>query len=98
LLSSAEIPVGLAYFNVGNGFSCGGRYLWINALYVDEPHRGKGLGSVLLQAIEAYGIDIGAHLIMSTRDRENVASEAVFSRLDYTETLLPVIEKRIPFS
>jgi len=88
-----EIPVGLSYFNIGSGYACGGVYLWINCLYVDENHRGKGLGSFLLSSIEEFGLSKGARLIMSTRDRDNVLSEAVFSKLDYSEELNPIISK-----
>ena len=36
-----------------------GRFVHIDVLWVDEKHRGEGLGTKLMAAIEQYGLDHG---------------------------------------
>ena len=90
---SKDSPIGLSYFNMGTGFSCGGNYIWINCLYITQEHRGRGFGSQLLESIETYGDTIDARLDMSTRDTDNMRSKEVFSKLRYNEELQPMITK-----
>jgi ribosomal protein S18 acetylase RimI-like enzyme len=58
-----------------------GAYLW--GLYVDPPHRGRGLGAALLSAATAFverGRSTSAFALV---DAENDRSSALFDRLEY---------------
>ena len=35
---------GISYGNWGTGYSCGGRYLWLNCVYIRECHQRRGYG------------------------------------------------------
>ena len=36
------VGIGISYFNFGSGYSCGGRYLWINCIYIRSGFRQQG--------------------------------------------------------
>ena len=84
-ISDTGQAVGISYFNVGTGFSCGGNYIWINGIFVDPDHRRRGYASALLAEIEAFGETIGSRLIMSTRDIGNGESRELFSHSGYVQ-------------
>lgn len=95
-ISDCGRAVGITYFNVGTGFSCGGNYIWINGVYVLPEHRREGHGSALLAAIEGFGETIGSQLIISTRDSDNSESGQLFSHGKYIQSAQVVITKPGP--
>ncbi|GGE51024.1 hypothetical protein GCM10011391_32250 [Pullulanibacillus camelliae] len=43
-----DIIYGLAFLNIGVNLRAGGRYLWLNELYVHNEYRNRGIGKKLL--------------------------------------------------
>ena len=73
---------------------------WLGTLFVHESHRGKGIGSLLIEAAAKEANRLGiSELYLYTRNREN---ESLYTRLDWTvmerleyQGRLAVIMKRI---
>jgi GNAT superfamily N-acetyltransferase len=59
------------------GFQAWNRRLVLWHLYVDGPHRGQGLARLLLEAVVAHGLDVGAaHVWLETSNRNLPGIEA----------------------
>ena len=55
---------------------------WLGALYVHEPHRGKGIGSLLIEAATKEANRLGiSELYLYTRNWEN---ERLYAKLGWT--------------
>jgi ribosomal protein S18 acetylase RimI-like enzyme len=55
-------------------------------LYVDPPHRGRGLGSKLLAAVETHGVECGARHIWLETSSLNVPGVATYRALGFSLT------------
>ena len=89
------VGVGISYFNFGSGYSCGGRYLWINCIYIRSGFRQQGDGTRMLEAIEQEGRRRGITLMVCSRDRENAGSRQLLARAGFRQEDQVVATKQI---
>lgn len=85
LLQKNNASVGMCYCNMGSGLACGGKYLWINGIYVDESEREAGGGSLLLQHVIDWAKYEDAVYFMASRHIGNEASEALFKKFKFDQ-------------
>jgi len=78
--------VGMTYFNIGTGYSCGGDYLWMNSIYIKPSEQQKGYGSALINYAENWAKERGFTLFVSSRDVLNKKSEKLFARNGFEQS------------
>ena len=54
LYTGDKKPAGVCFFNVCLGVQSGGRYIWINEIFVKEEYRGIGYGKAMLEYLENF--------------------------------------------
>lgn len=79
-LNDDNQAVGMTYFNVGTGYSCGGDYVWLNSIYIKPSEQQKGYGSSILKYVENWATKNGFTLLVSSRDVDNEKSEKLFAK------------------
>ncbi len=77
--------VGFSYYNYGSGYSCGGKYLWLNCIYIRINWQKKGYGSRLLRHIEEDGRQEGIRLFVCGRHVRNDASKRLFESAGFQQ-------------
>ncbi len=55
----------------------------VNDIAVDTPHRQRGVGTAILEHVEALVRERGAHLLRSETGIENIASQKLHARLGF---------------
>jgi len=85
-LDSRNKVVGMTYFNMGTGYSCGGDYLWLNSIYIKPEDQQKGYGSSFLNYIEKLAKQKGVKLFVSSRDVDNEKSKKLFDKSGFEQT------------
>ncbi len=78
--------IGVSYYNFGSGYSCGGKYLWLNCIYIRSNWKKKGYGLRLLRHIEEDGRQEGIKLFTCGRDVGNEASMRLFESAGFQQT------------
>lgn len=78
--------VGMAYFNEGTGYSCGGDYLWLNSIYIRPEEQKKGYGLAIINYIENWGKARGVRLFVSSRDIGNEKSKRLFEKGQFEQS------------
>jgi GNAT superfamily N-acetyltransferase len=78
----------------GRAVTDGATFAWICDVFVDEPHRGKGLGSWLVESIvEDLGLAGVQRFVLATRDAHEVYRRCGFAPL-YGPDLWMEIDER----
>lgn len=85
-LDQSNQAVGMAYFNTGTGYSCGGDYLWLNSIYIRPNEQQKGYGSEMIYYIEHWAKERDYKLFMSSRDTDNEQSKKLFDRAGFEQS------------
>ncbi len=88
-------PVGSSYYNYGSGYSCGGRYLWLNGIYIREKYQKNGYGTKLLGHIEAIGRSKGIKLFICSRHNENDGSRRLFAKSSFEQESQMIMTKEL---
>jgi GNAT superfamily N-acetyltransferase len=104
----ADGSLGKAWlFDVGNavagylvltlGFSLefGGREAFVDELYVEEPHRGKGLGGLALRLAENTCRALGVLALHLEVDRQNGRARAVYEKAGFEDRNNYLLTKRL---
>ncbi len=85
-ISQQQAAIGMVYFNVGTGYSCGGDYV-CNSMFIVKEERSKGRGTAFLAYIEDWANNKGGvTLLVSSRDITNVHSEKLFKKMGYQQS------------
>jgi len=61
-----------------------GRKGWINRLAVSPDHRGRGIATMLVRAVEKACIELGIEIFACQIEDWNTTSMAIFDHLGYT--------------
>ena len=85
--------VAMCTFNLGAGMACGGDYLWLNGIHVAESARRVGHGSDLLGRLLVWARERGCVLFITSRHRENIASQALFAKHGFDQRDSIVMDK-----
>jgi len=78
--------IGMTYFNLGTGYSCGGDYLWLNSIYIRPEEQQKGYGSNLLKYVQQWAKENQITLFVSSRDQENEKSRKLFENAGFKQS------------
>ncbi|HUZ00735.1 MAG TPA: GNAT family N-acetyltransferase [Thermomicrobiaceae bacterium] len=62
------------------------------ALVVDDAHRGRGIGAVMVRAVEELARERGCHGVMLTTARHRAGAHAFYRRLGYVDTGLRFVK------
>lgn len=69
--------------------------VWIEDVFVTQPHRGKGLGSHLLDAVQAWAKSRGATRMQLLVDIDNTPAVAFYEKQGWETTRLSARRKMI---
>jgi GNAT superfamily N-acetyltransferase len=83
---SAGEVVGMASAEVGHALESDGTYGRITALVVDERWRGRGLGRLLMQRMERWCRERGAHRLTLTSGDHRVDAHKFYEAIGYRST------------
>lgn len=85
-----DVLVGAAFLNVSISIDTGGRYIWLNDLYVDKKHRNQGIAKKLLLHIIYWAEQMGIKGIELETGVNNEATKALYNSLGFYD----IISKR----
>jgi len=73
-------PIGLAALSFVWSLEHGGRSAWLEELYVEPPHRGRGIGRRLLRAARRLAARSGAAAVDLEVDAEHTRAARLYAR------------------
>ena len=85
---------GIALLNVGVSLRVGGRYIWLNELYVHNEYRNKGIGKKLLLYIIHNAESEGVKMIELETGINNSVTQHMYHSLGFYE----IVSKRYGFT
>jgi len=85
---------GLAFLNIGISLRIGGRYIWLNELYVHSGYRNKGIGKKILLYIIHVAESQGIKMIELETGINNSVTQHIYHSLGFYE----IISKRYGFT
>ncbi|GAK05759.1 hypothetical protein JCM19037_4286 [Geomicrobium sp. JCM 19037] len=85
--------IGAAYLNTQFSLRKGGKYIWLNDLYVHEGHRNKGIAKKLLLAVIHWAEQHGLKGIELETGVNNIATKKLYNSLGFYD----VVSKRYGF-
>lgn len=59
-------------------------YIYLDDLSVTEQYRGRGIGTRLIRAAEAYAKELGIRVVVFHVEKTNVSAFRLYERLGYT--------------
>jgi GNAT superfamily N-acetyltransferase len=78
----------------GRAVTDGATFAWICDVFVDEPHRGKGLGSWMVESIvEDLALAGVQRFLLATRDAHEVYRRCGFADLDRPDIWMEIDER-----
>jgi len=80
LATRAGTPVGFAALSFIWTYEHGGRAAWLEELYVEPAHRGRGVGRMLLQAAYRAAAEAGANAMDLEVDAAHRRAEHLYER------------------
>lgn len=85
VITDGDKAVGMAGLMKGFWYEKNGTYVRILAFVINHDYRGKGLGKLLINAIEEWAISVGANsVILSSGNRdERIAAHHFYQNLGY---------------
>lgn len=85
--------LGFAFFNICYGLECGGEYLWLNELHVDQESRRKGIASGILNSIEEWARKRGCAYTACLTGSDNEAAQGMYRRQGFSISKVNWVEK-----
>src|SRR5262245_35880102 len=86
---------GYVVLTLGFSLEFGGRDAFVDELYVEEPHRGKGLGALALRLSEDACRSLGVRALHLEVDRENGRARAVYEKAGFEDRGNYLLTKRL---
>lgn len=86
--------LGVAYLNIGISLRVGGKYLWLNELYVHNHYRNKGIGKKMLLHIIHIAEQEDVKAIELETGVNNSVTKHMYNSLGFYE----IVSKRYGFS
>jgi GNAT superfamily N-acetyltransferase len=78
--------IGLTGARLGSAFERNGRHAGLLVLVIDEKWQGNGIGSLLLDQVEAWAKEKGATLMILTSSNHRLDAHEFYRKLGYAET------------
>lgn len=82
--------VGIAFFNIGISVKKGGKYVWLNDLYVHPDYRNRGIAKKILLKLIHWAEGEGCKGIELETGINNAATKALYNSLGFYE----IVSKR----
>ena len=95
LLHLGAAAAGYVVLTLGYSLEFGGRDAFVDELYVEEPHRGKGLGSLALRLAEDTCRALGVRALHLEVDRDNGRARAVYEKAGFEDRNNYLLTKRL---
>ncbi|MGB1205530.1 MAG: GNAT family N-acetyltransferase [Chitinophagales bacterium] len=86
---------GCCFFNVCYGIGSGGKYIWFNDIYVKADFRKKGYAAILVDGLLKWAKENECVYIAACRDNDNMASKALFEKMDFEQSGMIWLDKGI---
>jgi GNAT superfamily N-acetyltransferase len=86
--------VGFAFYNLGVSMQIGGRYIWLNELYVHESSRNKGIAKKLLLKLIYWAEKEGIKSIELETGVNNSVTKHLYNSLGFHD----IVSKRYNFN
>lgn len=86
--------LGIAFLNIGVSLRIGGRYIWLNELYVHNEYRNKGIGKKMLLYIIHKAEAEGIKMIELETGVNNSVTQHIYQSLGFYE----IVSKRYGFT
>ena len=95
VITKNDSPVGMAGMMKGFWYEKNGAYVRILAFVIAEDQRGKGVGKILIKAVEEWAIKIGANsVVLSSGNRdERKGAHRFYNSLGYEDRSLGFIKQ-----
>jgi GNAT superfamily N-acetyltransferase len=95
VITEGETAIGMAGVIKGFWYEKNGTYVRILAFVVSEDQRGKGIGKLLIKAVEDWAVEVGANaIILSSGNRdERVGAHRFYQSLGYEAKSLGFIKQ-----
>ena len=94
LLQDAEI-LGMASAQIVISTATGGRSAWIEDVVIRKEHRGQGLGSRLLAALEAWCREQGVNRMQLCADKTNRPALDFYRKKQWNPTRMVVLNRHL---
>jgi GNAT superfamily N-acetyltransferase len=78
--------IGLIGAYLGRALEFNGTYGRLTGVVVDEPYRDSGVGTMLMERIEAWLKEKGARMVTLTSGKQRVEAHGFYRHLGYEET------------
>lgn len=88
-----DSAIGFAYGNICCGLETKGDYFWVNELYIDVECRNQGLGSTLLEYVQAWAKEMGCAYLAMVTHPTNQNAQALYCNLGFELESLVWIDK-----
>jgi GNAT superfamily N-acetyltransferase len=95
LLRERGGAIGYAVLTLGWSLEYQGLDAFVDELYVVASHRGRGLGSRALDAVEKSCRELGVHALHLEVERDNRAARDLYEKRDYRDNDRLLMTKRL---
>lgn len=90
-----EKPIGLCFFNICTGIQSGGKYIWINEIFVVKEHRKAGIAKEMIDVLEKFAAKNKCVYILAQRDIGNLLSAKLFESVGFEQSKVIWISKKV---
>lgn len=87
--------VGYAVLAMTYGLEYGGRAALVDEIFVEEAHRGQGLGTATLAFLEKHCASLGVQVMRLEVERKNKRARAIYRRYGFKEHDRYLMAKRV---
>lgn len=95
LIMEAGVVIGYAVLGLGFGIEYGGTDAFVDDLYLVPTARGRGIGRIVMAALEDEARQLGLHVLFLVVDPENRPAQALYQRHGFTGTPWLLMAKRL---
>jgi GNAT superfamily N-acetyltransferase len=95
LIDSGGATVGYVVLTLGYSLEFEGQDAYVDEIYLQEPHRGRGLGQRTLQFIEGVCAALGVRALHLEVDRNNLRALAAYLKAGFEDRNNFLLTKRI---
>jgi ribosomal protein S18 acetylase RimI-like enzyme len=95
LLEAGPVAAGYLVLTLGFSMEYGGLDAFVDDLYVRPQHRGKGLGTRVLEEVRAYCAASGVRALHLEVGHENAVAKALYRKAGFEETNRQLLTLRL---
>lgn len=95
VIERAGRPIGYVVLTFGYSLEYGGRDAFVDELFVDERHRGRGAGTAALRFVAAQCRSVGVRALHLEVDRPNMTAQRLYRREGFEDHDRYLMTRRI---